>query len=136
MAVFRVEKTKDFTIMCNHHLRNTELSLKAKWLLSLKMNYNIRKDTACDRSTGIRVPKAWYVTWNLYLNTAKMDSIFVLPGRITNAIRIKPLHTSTWLAAKKRMRIYSRRFSRRFRNSTNSTSWYIRINIKFLEIIK
>ena len=21
MAVFRVEKTKDFTIMCNHHLR-------------------------------------------------------------------------------------------------------------------
>ena len=35
MAVFRVEKTKDFTIMCNHHLRNTELSLKAKGLLSL-----------------------------------------------------------------------------------------------------
>lgn len=29
MAVFRVEKTKDFTIMSNHHLRNTELSLKA-----------------------------------------------------------------------------------------------------------
>ena len=36
MAVFRVEKTKDFTIMSNHHLRNTELSLKAKGLLSLK----------------------------------------------------------------------------------------------------
>ena len=35
MAVFRVEKTKDFTIMSNHHLRNTELSLKAKGLLSL-----------------------------------------------------------------------------------------------------
>jgi len=32
MAVFRVEKTKDFTIMSNHHLRNTELSLKAKGL--------------------------------------------------------------------------------------------------------
>ena len=30
MAVFRVEKTKDFTIMSNHHLRNTELSLKGK----------------------------------------------------------------------------------------------------------
>ncbi len=30
MAVFRVEKTKDFTVMSNHHLRNTELSLKAK----------------------------------------------------------------------------------------------------------
>lgn len=23
MAVFRVEKTKDFTIMCNHHLRKS-----------------------------------------------------------------------------------------------------------------
>lgn len=39
MAVFRVEKTKDFTIMSNHHLRNTELSLKAKGLLSLKLLY-------------------------------------------------------------------------------------------------
>ena len=27
MAVFRVEKTKDFTVMSNHNLRNTELSL-------------------------------------------------------------------------------------------------------------
>lgn len=34
MAVFRVEKTKDFTIMSNHHLHNTELSLKAKGLLT------------------------------------------------------------------------------------------------------
>ena len=38
MAVFRVEKTKDFTVMSNHHLRNTELSLKAKGLLSLKLD--------------------------------------------------------------------------------------------------
>ena len=34
MIVFRVEKTKDFTIMSNHHLRNRTLSLKAKGLLS------------------------------------------------------------------------------------------------------
>lgn len=38
MAVFRVEKTKDFTIMCNHHLRNTKLSLKAKGLMSLMLS--------------------------------------------------------------------------------------------------
>ncbi len=38
MAVFRIEKTKDFTIMSNHHLRNTELSLKAKGLLSLMLS--------------------------------------------------------------------------------------------------
>ena len=38
MAVFSVEKTKDFTIMSNHHLRNAELSLKAKGLLSLMLS--------------------------------------------------------------------------------------------------
>lgn len=38
MAVFRVEKTKDFTIMSNHHLRNSSLSLKAKGLLSLMLS--------------------------------------------------------------------------------------------------
>ena len=34
MAVFRVEKSKDYTVMSNHHLRNPALSLKAKGLLS------------------------------------------------------------------------------------------------------
>ena len=34
MAVFRVEKTKDFTVMSNHHLRDKRLTLKAKGLLS------------------------------------------------------------------------------------------------------
>ena len=34
MAVIRVEKTKDYTVMSNHHLRNPALSLKAKGLLS------------------------------------------------------------------------------------------------------
>ena len=38
MAVFRVEKTKDYTVMANHHLRNKELSLKAKGLLSLMLS--------------------------------------------------------------------------------------------------
>ena len=34
MAVFRVEKNKRYTVMSNHHLRNKELTLKAKGLLS------------------------------------------------------------------------------------------------------
>ena len=38
MAVFRVEKTRDYTVMANHHLRNTTLSLKAKGLLSLMLS--------------------------------------------------------------------------------------------------
>lgn len=38
MAVFRIDKTCDYTVMSNHHLRNTELSLKAKGLLSLMLS--------------------------------------------------------------------------------------------------
>ena len=34
MAVFRVEKNRGYTVMSNHHLRNPDLSLKAKGLLS------------------------------------------------------------------------------------------------------
>ncbi len=35
MAVFRIEKNRDYTVMSNHHLRNRSLSLKAKGLLSM-----------------------------------------------------------------------------------------------------
>lgn len=35
MAVFRFEKTKDYTVMAKFHLRYTTFSLKAKGLLSL-----------------------------------------------------------------------------------------------------
>lgn len=38
MAVCRIEKTKDYTVMANHHLRNKALSLKAKGLLSLMLS--------------------------------------------------------------------------------------------------
>lgn len=38
MAVFRVKKTRDYTVMANHHLRNKALSLKAKGLLSLMLS--------------------------------------------------------------------------------------------------
>jgi len=38
MAVFRVEKTKDYTVMSNHHLRDQNLSLKAKGMLSLMLS--------------------------------------------------------------------------------------------------
>ena len=38
MAVFRIEKTRDYTVMSNHHLRDMSLSLKAKGLLSLMLS--------------------------------------------------------------------------------------------------
>lgn len=47
MAVIRVEKTSNYTVMSNYHLREKEMSLKAKGLLSLMLalpddwNYSI-----------------------------------------------------------------------------------------------
>ena len=38
MAVMRVEKTSNFTIMANHHLKDNRLSLKAKGLLSVMLS--------------------------------------------------------------------------------------------------
>ena len=38
MAVFRVEKTRDYTVMANHHLKNRDLTLKAKGLLSVMLS--------------------------------------------------------------------------------------------------
>lgn len=38
MAIFRVEKSNDYTVMSNYHLRDKEISLKAKGLLSLMLS--------------------------------------------------------------------------------------------------
>ena len=46
--IFRVEKTKNFTVMSNHHIKKKNLTLKAKGLLSLMLslpeewNYNMQ----------------------------------------------------------------------------------------------
>ena len=48
MAVYRVERTRDYTVMSNYHLKDTSLSLEAKGLLSMFLsfpedwNYSIR----------------------------------------------------------------------------------------------
>lgn len=38
MSIVRVNKTNNYTVMSNYHLRNRELSLKAKGLLSLMLS--------------------------------------------------------------------------------------------------
>ena len=39
MPVFRIERTHDYTVMSNHHLKNPQLSLKAKGLLSMMLSF-------------------------------------------------------------------------------------------------
>ena len=57
MAVFRVERNTGYTVMSNHHLRNKELSLKAKGLLSqmlsLPENWDYPLDYACIKGYGL-----------------------------------------------------------------------------------
>ena len=77
MAVFRIEKTRDYTIMSNHHLRDTELSLKAKGLLSMMLslpeewNYTTRglaaickEGTDCIGSALKELEKTGYIVRN------------------------------------------------------------------------
>lgn len=74
MAVIRISKTKGFTVMSNYHLRDKNLSLKAKGLLSLMLSlpdgwhYTVRglssicKEGVDSISSGIReLDKCGYV---------------------------------------------------------------------------
>ena len=38
MAVFRIEKTRDYTVMSNHHLKDRTLTLESKGLLSMMLS--------------------------------------------------------------------------------------------------
>ena len=38
MSVIRIDKTRDYTVMSNHHFRNRDMSLKAKGLLSMMLS--------------------------------------------------------------------------------------------------
>ena len=75
MAVFRVERTTGYTVMSNHHLRNKELSLKAKGLLSQMLSlpedwdytlaglsYNNRESIDAIRTAVLELEKAGYIT--------------------------------------------------------------------------
>ena len=48
MSVFRIEKTRDYTVMSNHHLKNKALSLKAKGLMSLMLSLPEEWDFSMD----------------------------------------------------------------------------------------
>lgn len=48
MAVFRINKTDDYTIISNHHLKNKKMSLRAKGLLSLMLSLPDNWDYSVD----------------------------------------------------------------------------------------
>ena len=72
MAVFRVEKSRGYTVMSNHHLRNKELSLKAKGLLSQMLS----------------LPEDWdYTLAGLsHINRESIDAIRTAVWELENAL--------------------------------------------------
>ena len=78
MAVYRVERTRDYTVMSNHHLKDPGLSLKAKGLLAIMLslpddwNYSTRglaaicKEGVEAMGTGLKeLEKAGYIVRHL-----------------------------------------------------------------------
>ncbi len=63
MAVFRIEKNRNYTVMSNYHLRDMSISLKAKGLLSQMLS----------------LPEGWDYTLSglAYINREKIDAIRV-----------------------------------------------------------
>ena len=61
MTVFHIAKNTNYTVMSNHHLRNRELSLKAKGLLSQMLS----------------LPEKWDYTLQglAYINREQIDAI-------------------------------------------------------------
>ena len=79
MAVFRVERNKGYTVMSNHHLRNKELSLKAKGLLSQMLS----------------LPEDWdYTLAGLSLSTGRKSTLSGKPLRNWNAPGISSVQGS------------------------------------------
>ena len=69
MAVFRVERNKGYTVMSNHHLRNKELTLKAKGLLSQMLSlpedwdYTLAGLSQINRESIDATRPLWLTTW-------------------------------------------------------------------------
>ena len=81
MSVFRVEKTKGYTVMSNHHLPNHTLSLKAKGLLSQMLS--LPDDWGITRCRGLRrstkrasTPSAKLcASWNVPVTSSAAGSV-------------------------------------------------------------
>ena len=63
MAIFRVNKNKDYTVMSNYHLRDKNMSFKAKGLLSVMLSlpddwdYSIKGIISISKENGEKANK-------------------------------------------------------------------------------
>ena len=86
MAVFRVERNTGYTVMSNHHLRNKELSLKAKGLLSQMLS--LPEDWDYRRNTALSVCgadcNAWFFDEDPDDNAVQFVQLLTATARLTD----------------------------------------------------
>ena len=84
--IFRVERTKNYTVMSNHHFKNKNLTLKAKGLLSLMLslpddwNYNMQGLATLSRD-GIDSVRSAIKELDCVTNMAFMEIPNILSGK-------------------------------------------------------
>ena len=76
MAVFRVERNKGYTVMSNHHLRNKDLSLKAKGLLSQMLS--LLKTTEFNQNRPLILTKRNITDFNQNMAECSRNTIISL----------------------------------------------------------
>ena len=67
MPVFRVERNKGYTVMSNHHLRNKDLTLKAKGLLSQMLSLPEGKSVWSNQALPLLSTSLWSTEGGLFL---------------------------------------------------------------------
>ena len=82
MAVFRVERTSDYTVMSNYHLRDKRLSLKAKGLLSQMLSLPEDWDYAFETDIPKEGYDAVYGAFHCSLVTTASDKDAILLTRV------------------------------------------------------
>ena len=121
MAVFRVERNTGYTVMSNHHLRNKELTLKAKGLLSQMLSlpedwdYTLaglshinRESIDAIRTAVWELEKAGYKGGHFAAFPPKLAETCILAGCPKGGVVLDPFFGSgtTGLAAKSLARHY------------------------------
>ena len=90
MAVFRVERNSGYTVMSNHHLRNKELTLKAKGLLSqmLSLPEDWDYESLLASAENLRQEYDRLLTWADLFDTCSFEAKKMIVAQFVKAVRV------------------------------------------------
>ena len=90
MAVFRVERNSGYTVMSNHHLRNKELTLKAKGLLPqmLSLPEDWDYESLLASAENLRQEYDRLLTWADLFDTCSFEAKKMIVAQFVKAVRV------------------------------------------------